>query len=106
MIAFNLGKEGVIIQKACERSAERVIIRLLRLKGYQNKAAIIAWIMAIIIHRPKTAVITPAINLSIFITSFLYHIHDCRPLLTKILAQLMLAVKCKTTQLARNTEVI
>ena len=106
MIAFNLGKKGGIIQRACERSVKCVIITLLKVKGHPTSDAIIAWVKRMTIQIPKIAVIIPAINFPI-ITSFLYHhIHAFRPLLTTMLAQSLLAVKCKTTQPAMNMEVI
>jgi hypothetical protein len=75
MIMFR--RKGAI-RRACWRSARHVIIGSLGLRGYQNRAAIIAWITAIIIHRPKMAIIMPTIIFSIVITSFL-HIHALRP---------------------------
>jgi hypothetical protein len=90
MITFNreriqpiLVKKGGIIQKACKRSVERVIIRSLRVKDYLlDKAATMAWINAIIIQAPKMAVTIPIIILAIIaITSFLCHsICSYRPL--------------------------
>jgi len=95
------------MQKACGRSTERVIISSLRFKPYQNKAAIIAWIRAMIIQMPKIALIMPTTILSISITSFLYqYIHACRLLAISIVALWRLVVKYKTTHLGMNMGVI